>query len=336
MVKGLDEVVPLDPGTGAEGTPIASVTPPPAGTLRRIVGLALAPSTAGAAVNSLYALVIEQTVGASPIVLTVRLIEISSTGAPANEPPTADAGPDQPAVECTGVVGTGCVTVTLDGTGSSDPDGDTLTYTWEPGTLAGAVVTPILPLGTHEFTLEVDDGNGGTDTDAVTVRVVDTNAPSLTIPADITQVAASPLGDAIAFTATATDAGDASPVVTCTPASGATFPLGATTVECTAEDVSGNISAPSSFDVTLVLGDETFDGLTEKIKAMELEKGLENALIAKVNAAKKSFGKGNVSAAVGSLNALLNQIAAQAGKKLTAGQAVELTGCAGALVAALS
>ena len=117
------------------------------------------------------------------------------------------------------------------------------------------------------FTLEVDDGNGGTDTDAVTVRVVDTNAPSLTIPADITQVAASPLGDAIAFTATATDAGDASPVVTCTPASGATFPLGATTVECTAEDVSGNISAPSSFDVTLVLGDETFDGLTEKIKS---------------------------------------------------------------------
>ena len=255
---------------------------------------------------------------------------------PNNQAPIADAGPNQPDAECTGQSTAGCVTVTLDGTGSSDPDGDTLTYTWEPGRLGGSSPTPILPLGTHEFTLEVDDANGGTDTDTVTVTVVDTIAPSLTVPADITQVAASPLGDAIAFTATATDAGDASPVVTCTPASGATFPLGTTTVECTAEDLSGNISAPSSLDVTLVLGDETFDGFTGKIKTMGLEKGLENALIAKVNAAKRSLGKGNLKAALGSLKALLNQISAQAGKKLTAGQAAELTWCVDALVAALS
>ena len=255
---------------------------------------------------------------------------------PNNQAPIADAGPNQPDAECTGQSTAGCVTVTLDGTGSSDPDGDTLTYTWEPGTLGGSSPTPILPLGTHEFTLEVDDANGGTDTDPVTVTVVDTIAPSLTVPADITQVAASPLGDAIAFTATATDAGDASPVVTCTPASGATFPLGTTTVECTAEDLSGNISAPSSLDVTLVLGDETFDGFTGKIKTMGLEKGLENALNAKVNAAKRSLGKGNLKAALGSLKALLNQISAQAGKKLTAGQAAELTWCVDALVAALS
>ena len=74
----------------------------------------------------------------------------------------------------------------------------------------------------------------------------------------------------------------------------------------------------------LPIGAATFDGLIAKIQAMGLHKGTENALIAKVEAAKKSFGKVRINAALGSLNALLNEIAAQTGKKLTAAQAGEL------------
>ena len=106
---------------------------------------------------------------------------------PSNQAPIADAGLDQPAVECGGPKA-GCAAVTLDGSGSSDPDGDALTYTWEPGSLGGAVINPILPLGTHVFTLTVDDGKGGTDTDTVSVTVVDTTPPVVTaalVPIDV-------------------------------------------------------------------------------------------------------------------------------------------------------
>lgn len=92
-----------------------------------------------------------------------------------NEPPVADAGADLQAA-----AGAGCVAeVTLDGTGSSDPDGDPLSYAWSGpfGSASGASPTVALPLGTHTITLIVEDGNGGTDTDEVVVEVLDLAPP---------------------------------------------------------------------------------------------------------------------------------------------------------------
>lgn len=84
-----------------------------------------------------------------------------------NQPPDADAGPDQTVVP-TSPAGTN---VTLDGSGSTDPDGDTLTYAWSGpfGTATGVSPTVLIPPGTHTVTLTVDDGNGATDTDTMTV-----------------------------------------------------------------------------------------------------------------------------------------------------------------------
>ena len=80
---------------------------------------------------------------------------------------------------------------------------------------------------------------------------VDDAPPVLNLPADMTVEATSP--SELRYSAFATD--PSGPVGTaCTPASGSTFPMGVTTVDCTATDRFGN-TANGSFTVTL--GDTT-------------------------------------------------------------------------------
>lgn len=88
-------------------------------------------------------------------------------------------------------------------------------------------------------------GDGGAEPPA------DTELPVLELPGALTGEATSPAGAVVDYTAGATDELDASPSVSCTPASGSTFPLGATSVSCTATDAAGN-SAAGSFTVRVV------------------------------------------------------------------------------------
>src|SRR4051794_33724960 len=76
----------------------------------------------------------------------------------------------------------------------------------------------------------------------------DTTAPQLTVPDAITRES----GDATAVTydVSATDDTDATPAVSCDPPSGSTFPIGTTTVTCTATDAAGN-TTEKSFDITV-------------------------------------------------------------------------------------
>jgi probable HAF family extracellular repeat protein len=96
---------------------------------------------------------------------------------PPNLPPKAEAGPDQE-VECAGPEGT---VVPLDGSGSSDPDGDPLTYTWTGpfGTVNEPRPTVTLPVGVYIIQLTVSDGKGGSSRDSVTITVQDETAPEI-------------------------------------------------------------------------------------------------------------------------------------------------------------
>jgi hypothetical protein len=109
----------------------------------------------------------------------------------------------------------------------------------------------IFPIGTTTVTCTAKDAVGNASVTTFTVTVRDTTAPAVGPHANVTAEATSALGAVVDYTLpTATDSvGVAS--LTCTPASGSIFPIGTTTVACTATDAAGNTSAPSTFTVTV-------------------------------------------------------------------------------------
>jgi HYR domain/WD40-like Beta Propeller Repeat len=78
----------------------------------------------------------------------------------------------------------------------------------------------------------------------------DTTPPQLiNLPADITEEATGPAGAQVSWQApTATDENPTHPIVSCSPASGSTFAIGTTTVNCSATDAANN-TANGSFTV---------------------------------------------------------------------------------------
>ena len=83
------------------------------------------------------------------------------------------------------------------------------------------------------------------------------------VPADITAAASNASGVVVSYTApTAVDEDGTAPAVTCSPASGATFPIGTTTVTCTASDADDqNSPVSATFNVTVQDTDLAFTGV---------------------------------------------------------------------------
>lgn len=124
---------------------------------------------------------------------------------------------------------------------ATDDNGATITHT--PTTFG---------LGTTEVTWTATDDAGNQSTATSQVTVTDTTAPAITgTSADVMTEATSADGASVSFAApTASDLVDGTVAVSCDKTSGDTFPLGDTTVTCTAEDAAHNI-ASVHFTVTV-------------------------------------------------------------------------------------
>jgi Ca2+-binding RTX toxin-like protein len=163
-----------------------------------------------------------------------------------NRAPIAQAGPDQ-AVNAT----SGCsAPVSLDGSGSSDPDGETPLLSWREGAQSlghGTQVVASLAVGQHDIVLGAVDGAGAGSEDTVKVSVVDRAPPEFSFvppPLTVPRCQTHDIGQAAAFD------GCGGPV-TLGNDQPASFPrTGSTTVTWTATDGNGN-SASAAEVVTV-------------------------------------------------------------------------------------
>ena len=108
----------------------------------------------------------------------------------------------------------------------------------------------VFHLGTTTVTCTATDSHHNTSSGSFAVKIVDTTTPVVTVPANQTAEATSAGGAAVTFTATASDTVDGALTPSCSPASGSTFPLGSTTVPCSATDAHSNTGS-ASFTVTV-------------------------------------------------------------------------------------
>jgi len=90
-------------------------------------------------------------------------------------PPIADAGSDLTELVAPG----GMANITLDASGSGNPDGNDLTYTWAGFFGSISDISPLiqLPAGEHLITLSIDDGIGATVTDDILIAVAEVELP---------------------------------------------------------------------------------------------------------------------------------------------------------------
>lgn len=169
------------------------------------------------------------------------------------------------------------------------------------------------------FTCSATSG-GGTASQSITVKR-DASAPAITVPANITTVATSASGAVVTYSTTASDTTAGVASSSCAPASGSTFAVGTSVVTCTAADNAGNAST-GTFQVTVRGAADLLGDLAALVSSVN---GPGNSLAAKVRSARSYFDAGNNAMCADSLRALLNEVRAQTGKKLTAAQSAAIT-----------
>jgi HYR domain len=172
----------------------------------------------------------------------------------------------------------------------------------------GAAMTAPFMVGATTVTWTATDASGNTTSASQSIKVRDVEAPSLTVPANVTVPATSPSGAAVNYQLNASD-NVAVTSLTCTRASGATFPVGTTSVTCTAADAAGN-STSGSFDVYVYDAPTQMNNLIRYVLSLGMPSGTTNPLVNQLYAAFGSSTSDNHVACV-----KMNDFIGMVGKK---------------------
>ena len=122
-----------------------------------------------------------------------------------NHFPIANAGDDQIVTDSNN---NGSETIALDGSLSTDQDGDNLTYDWSENSISlgsGQSINHSFNVGVHTVTLKVNDGNGHDSTDIVKITINSGNQPINIPPVALPDVASVNSGNAVTINVLAND-----------------------------------------------------------------------------------------------------------------------------------
>jgi outer membrane protein assembly factor BamB len=158
----------------------------------------------------------------------------------------------------------------------------------------------------------------------------DTTPPVIAVPGPITTNATSPNGAVVSYAVSATDPDDAVASLNCVPASGSTFPIGTTTVTCTATDTNGN-SATASFTIRVKGAAEQLADLAQAVVGV----GPGTSLVDKVRQAQTYLHQQDVADTCATLQQFIDQVRAQSGKSIPPATASALIGDATRIKAVL-
>jgi outer membrane protein assembly factor BamB len=151
-------------------------------------------------------------------------------------------------------------------------------------------------------------------------KVADTTPPVISVPDPITANATSPSGAKVTYSVSATDPDDAVASLNCAPASGSTFSIGTTTVNCSATDTHGNTST-ATFTVHVKGATEQLADLAAAVAGVGPGASLAN----KVSQVQTYLSANDTADACSTLTAFINQVKAQTGKSIPWSEAATLT-----------
>jgi hypothetical protein len=158
----------------------------------------------------------------------------------------------------------------------------------------------------------------------------DTTPPVISVPGSITVNATSPSGAVVTYSVSATDPDDAVASLSCVPASGSTFPIGTTTVTCTATDTHGNTST-ATFTIHVEGAAEQLADLLTAVTGI----GPGTSLADKASQGEAYLVANDVADACSTLAAFINEVKAQSGITLLTSQAATLIATAQRIEAVL-